>query len=416
MQIRVLNEGYSSQGESFYCIKAEGCYIYNNHNKQFIDMAMGGGTAILGHSHPAIQSELKQQLALGSLFTAPTPYAYEFAELLNRLTPQQKDFVFCSTGSEATMRAIRLAKAYNGKNKIAVFSGCWHGSHDFLLLEEDYRFPIESPQAVLKSAGSPHELLDHVVLLPYNHQAAFNIIKERADEISMAFVEPMQGSNPRDDVTLFLKELRTVCTDNDILLGFDEVITGARLGLGGGQEYFDITADIVTYGKTLGGGLPIGILSGKQEVMNTIRSNKPLFMGGTFSANPLSLIAGITTIKQLINTTNLYQSINEQSSRLRDSINQFCKKHSINAHMMGGASLSRLVFCKDTVKSRRERDEKEIEWKKQADFYQILKQHGVYIGGNRINFMSYKHSAKTVDKVIDAYQQSLMSWHIQGVI
>ncbi|WP_028862528.1 aspartate aminotransferase family protein [Psychromonas aquimarina] len=415
MTIQVLNEGYQNDLQGFYVSKAERCYLYDQDGKQYIDMAMAGGSAILGHAQPEIQQALQQQLSLGSLYTAPTPLAHEYANLLSQSVTPYQDFIFCSTGSEATMRAIRIAKAYTGKKKIAVFSGCWHGSHDFLLIEEDYQSPLDSPRAALKSAGTPVELLEHLLLLPYNHQAAVKLIKEHANDIAMVFIEPVQGSNPRDDISGFLHSLRNVCNENNILLGFDEVITGGRLAVGGGQSYFNITADIATYGKTLGGGLPIGIVAGKKDIMDCIR-NAPLFMGGTFSANPLSLTAGLTLINYLLNHPEIYQQINLAGQRLRQEINQFCQLHNINAHMMGVASLSRLVFCKRHIASRRERDTHEVSWDKQAEFYLLLKKRAVYIGGNRINFISSTHSSKVIDKVIKAYQECLFEWHQQGII
>jgi glutamate-1-semialdehyde 2,1-aminomutase len=416
MNVRVLNEGYSSPEKDFYVSQATECYLIDNKGQQYIDMAMAGGSAILGHTNKDIQQAIQQQLSLGSLFTSPTPLAHELAELLNKNHSQYQDFVFCSTGSEATMRAIRIAKAHNKKKKIAVFSGCWHGSHDFVLIEEDYKYDLQSPKPLLKSAGTPTELLKQLILLPYNHPAAIEKIRQQADDIAMVFIEPVQGSNPRDDIGAFLQQLRKVCTDNNILLGFDEVITGGRLGIGGGQAYFNVQADIATYGKTLGGGLPVGIVAGKSSIMQCIRSESPVFMGGTFSANPLSLTAGIAMYKTLATHPEIYQQINKASEKLRSTINTFCQKHQIQAHMMGVASLSRLVFCQQPIASRRERDIYEVPWHQQADFYLMLKKQGVHIGGNRINFMSAMHTDAIVEKVIHAYQVCLMAWHQQGIL
>jgi len=415
MSGKVLNEGYAGINSGFYINKAESCYIYDVNDKQYIDMAMAGGSALLGHAQPELQVALQQQLALGSLYTAPTPLAHDYANLLNEIIPQYQDFVFCSTGSEATMRAIRIAKAFNGKHKIAIFSGCWHGSHDLLLVEEDYNYPLDTPQAKLKSLGTPPELLEHLLLLPYNHKAALDLIKENSDQIAMVFIEPVQGSNPRSDIGSFLSELRVVCNEYSVLLGFDEVITGGRLALGGGQQYFGVEADISTYGKAFGGGLPIGIVAGKKQVMACIR-DQSLFMGGTFSANPLSMCAGLSLLKLLIKSPSVYTQLEKAGEYFRNVINSFCQENNINAHMMGVSSLSRLVFCKPLISSRRERDELEVAWVKQADFYQLLKDHGVYIGGNRINFLSSKHTPEVMNRVIEAYKTCLLIWHKQGVL
>lgn len=417
--INVLNEGYSSAFNEvdFHCTNADGSKIFDEDNNAYIDLSMGGGCCLLGHQPPFITTAITQQLMRGSIYTIPNKLTYQCAENLHAMMPWYSDFVFCSTGSEATLRALRIARAYNKKSKVAMFSGSWHGSHDFLLYEEDYDNESNEPSLKRKSSGMLDSLDEHVVLLPYNDPYAFEILDKFKTELSLVIIEPVQGSNPQSKIDEFLNQLREFCTHNKILLCFDEVITGARLALGGAQEYFNIKADLATYGKSIGGGLPLGIVAGTPEVMSTIKStHSPVFMGGTFSANPLSMAACLATTSYLINNKNCYLELEQSSNYLRSSINEFCINHSIKARLIGIGSFNRLIFTDVSIRSRKERDLLELEWSEQADFFSHLRRLGVYIGSNRIIYLSTAHSVNDIDKVILAFETALSLYHSKGFI
>ena len=407
MTIKILNEGYSSTDKTNYASRAIGSRLWDFHGRQFIDLAMAGGSAILGHSNETIRDAVYQQLASGSLFTHPTELAHEYSEVLAEDLGELSSVAFCSTGSEATMRAIRVARAATGRTKIGIFGGSWHGSHDLLLVEEDTTATPLKPTARLKSDGSPADILNQIVFLPYNKPEAFEIIADNAKDLAMVFIEPVQGSNPRDDIGGFLKGLRRICDTHNILLGFDEIITGGRLSISGGKDYFGITPDIATYGKIFGGGLPIGLLAGKDEVMDCVRSGDPVFLGGTFSANPLSLVAGMSALKLLRSSTAIYESLAFNANKIVMQVNSFCEAEAIPARMTGCCSMFRLLFTDRKVANRRERDERELAASLQSHFYKALRHNGISIGTNRINFLSIAHNAHDIEAIATAYQDTL---------
>ncbi len=413
---RVLNEGYGDPGSSLRIESASGVTITDTDGNTYIDTAMGGGTCILGHANPLVVEAVNKQMSEGSLFTVANPYAEDFAECLGQAIPGCDQFVFASTGSEATLRAIRLARAVTDKKKIAVFSGGWHGSHDQVLVEEDYSRGSDSTPAMMpKSAGIPDEVLENLVFLPYNSGAAFDLIRDNKDDLAAVIIEPAQGSNPRDDVEEFLRDLREVTQSSGVLLIFDEIITGFRLALGGAQERFGISADIVTYGKTLGGGLPIGVMSGTPDVLSYITTDHggeklPVFNGGTFSANPLTVAAGMAVVRYLTETRDVtYGRLEKAGETVRATLNDYCRSNGLPAQVIGIGSLFRIIFTDKPVRSRRDRDLMEIPYPAQRDFYAQLLSAGVHVGGNGINSLSLAHTDEDLDKICACYQEALSS-------
>jgi len=406
----VLNAGYEKS--ELHVSKAYGCFIEDCSGNSYIDTAMGAGTHILGHAHPLIVREIQEQVADGTLYILPSRYAYEVGELLSKAIPQFHSFVFCNSGTEATIRATRIARAYTGRKKIAMFSGGWHGGNDMLLFDEDYTSDENRPAPVFKSAGVPQEIMDMTIMLPYNSDAAFELIEQYGNELAMIIIEPSQGSNPRDDVGEFLRELRKVTAKHNILLCFDEIVTGFRVVLGGCQEYYGIKADITTYGKTLGAGLPVGLVAGTKEIMEVVKNNgheKPVFMGGTFSANPLIMRTARAILQYLIeNKETIYPHLNENGRYVRDTVNEFCVANQFAMRMTGIGSISRIIFTDKPIRSRRERDRYEIDDALQKLFYSYLRfEKGVHISGNRIIFLSAAHKKEQVEKIVRSIIEAL---------
>lgn len=305
------------------------------------------------------------------------------------------------------MRLVRIARAVTGKHKIGLFSGCWHGSWDGTLVEEDYRYS-NSPSGPVchpKSSGLPEGMLDSIVLLPYRDSAAINLIREHASELACVLIEPVQGSNPSAN-RCFLPKLHGLCRDLGVLLAFDEVVTGFRLGFGGGQGHFGVHGDLAAYGKILGGGLPVGMVAGTQPIMHEARG-RGVFYGGTFSANPMTIAAGLATLRYLVQHPETYDHLATAGSLLRSSINWDCQQHSLPAHMMGVGSISRLILAAERVNSRRERDLQELGTEAQQWFYTCVKAHGVWIGTNRIQFLSTQHGVSEIGKVAAALCKGL---------
>lgn len=413
---RVLNEGYTGSNSSLRIRSASGAKITDTEGNTYLDLAMAGGASILGHSNPLIVDAVNKQMINGSLYTVANPIAEDFAECLSRAILSCNQFIFSSTGSEATLRAIRLARAVTGKKKIAVFSGCWHGSHDQVLVEEDYSRGSENTPAMMpKSSGILDEVIENLLFLPYNTNKAFDLIQINKDNLAAVIIEPVQGSNPRDDIVGFLTDLRRVTLDTGVLLIFDEVITGFRLSLGGGQERFGISADIVTYGKSIGGGLPIGVMSATPHILSYLNAKEvgkklSFFNGGTFSANPLTMASGLAVVKYLIdNQEKAYGQLEKNGEKIRSNLNNFCRSNSLPAHVIGIGSIFRIIFTDKAVRSRRERDLYEASYTNQREFYNKLLSAGVHVGSNGINFISLAHTDENLDEICSSYQKALIS-------
>lgn len=394
-----------------FITKAKGCFLEDEKGNRYIDVTLGAGTHILGHVHPIIVEAIERQVKNGTLYILPNQHSYEVINFLSCAIGHFDSFVFCNSGTEATMRAVRIGRAYTGKKKIAMFGGGWHGGSDMLLFEEDYSSNENQPLAEFISAGTPKEIKDMVLMLPYNNEAAFELIEKHRDELAMVIIEPAQGSNPRDDVSEFLRKLRKLTLRHNILLCFDEIITGFRLALGGAQEYYGIEADISTYGKALGGGIPIGLVAGKKAIMDVIKGakeKKSVFMGGTFSGNPLAMSVAKTVLQYLIkNREVIYSYLNESGEYVKDAVNNFCITNQLSMRIIGVGSMMRMIFTDKYIRSRRERDKYEADYGFQDLFYRyLLFEKGVYMEKNRI-VLSMAHKKEHIEKVIQSFMESV---------
>lgn len=408
---RIYNDGYSRWPPD-YAARVEGCHIWDTTGRKYVDLAMGGGSTILGHGHREVAEAIRTQLIYGTVYTAPHAAVHVMGELLAMILPWFGGFVFCNSGSEAVMRLVRIARAVTGRHKIGLFSGCWHGSWDGTLVEEHYE-AVGCNGTVAKrfrSAGTTHDTLDSIVFLPYRDSAALSLIRENAADLACVLIEPVQGSNPSGDVgDPFLASLRRTTTDCGVLLAFDEVVTGFRLGLSGGQSYFGVRGDLASYGKILGGGLPVGMVAGTKAIMDEARA-RGVFFGGTFSANPLTIAAGLATLHYLVQHPETYDYLASAGNLLRSTVNQYCYEQALPAHMMGVHSISRLILSGHRVSSRRARDLKEPDAEAQRRFYADVKAWGVWIGTNRIQFLSTAHGVSEIGRVAAALCESLTAF------
>lgn len=398
----IYNEGYSPGPQPHHLVIASGCRVWDRDGSRgMIDLSMGCGSMILGHTHPVAVEEIRRQCNRGTIYTAPHAGTYALDNLLDKFIPWLPGRVWCNSGSEAIMRLVRIARAVTGKPKIGLFSGCWHGSWDGTLVEEDYEAKGCNGTVAkrLKSAGLPEGVCDSIVFLPYNDYAAMTLIREHVHELACVLIEPVQGSNPRDDVRPFLTGLRHTCSDSGVLLAMDEVVTGFRLAPGGGQAHFRVHADLAAYGKVLGGGLPVGMVAGTKAIMDEAR-RRGVFYGGTFSANPLTIAAGLATLKQL-RGGEVYSQLEAMGSLLRSNVNHACLERDLPVRMIGCNSISRLLLTTQPVRSRRERDQYEPALAAQDRFYATLRDRGLHIGTNRILFLSTAHGVAEVTKAAD---------------
>lgn len=411
---RLYNDGYK-ENNSVIMDSAKGPYMHDITGRKFVDIGMGAGSMILGHADQTLVDKISMQVSKGSIFVHPSQSAFELKEnILENLPKKFSGVIFSSSGSEATMRAIRLARASSGKNVIALFSGGWHGSHDIVLAADNYDTPENSPETIPLSAGIPKCLQDDVLMLPYNDQEAFNLIRQHANKLALVMIEPVQGSNPRMDILPFLTKLRKTCTENNVILTFDEIITGYRLHLGGATSCFGILPDMITYGKILGGGLPTGaVVFSKKIASEVFGKNKPVFFtGGTFSANPLTMVAGLEVLRAL--KTKDYKYINNLSERMRRSCNMFFDENEYPMKMIGCNSISRIIFTNKFIANRRARDLHELPSRTQEIFRKLMVLNGVLHPTNGIIFLSFSHEEKHVEQIIKAIKSSVRVMHQIG--
>ena len=254
---------------SIYIDSCDGGTMTDVDGNTYIDMTMGFGPCVLGHRPPAVAAALQAQLDKGWHFGIPNARQVELADLIEEASPCAEKVVFFNSGTEATLTAMRMARAFTGKTRIALFDGCYHGSHDYALIFVNPESGRDRPAPMRVGAGIPKAIEDETMLvLPYRNEAAFDLIREHKDDLAAVFLEPSQNSHPRLDNAEFLNGLKSVCEETGVLLGFDEVVTGFRIAYGGLQEYYGITPDFATYGKAIAAGLPIGAVAGRRDIMN----------------------------------------------------------------------------------------------------------------------------------------------------
>lgn len=360
---------------------ANKCYITNKKGYKLIDTTMGSGAQIIGHNNSLIK-KIGKQIKKGTIYTIPNNHTNKVNSYLKQINPDfYKKYIFCNSGTEANMRAIRLARAYTGKDLIGRFHGGWHGGLDGFLNEHS------------SNKGIPLAINNLFKVLPYNDDSCFDMI---TSDMAAIIIEPVQGSNPRSDIKKFLQKLKNHCTKKGVLLIFDEIMTGFRLSKNGGAGIFNIRPDIVTYGKVLGGGFPIGAVGGKKEIMKT----KNVFYGGTFSANPLSMYAAKLILKTIIDKKHInYEYLDSIGILFRSKLNKFFIKNNKKIRVIGCGPINRIIFTDKPIKNRKERDKFEIKGKQEL-FFSKLKNEGIFVNTNGLFHFSMSHTPKIIKKII----------------
>jgi glutamate-1-semialdehyde 2,1-aminomutase len=301
-------------GTPLFFKHAEGAYVVDEDDKRYVDYVGSWGPMILGHSHPAVLDAVREQLQHGLSFGAPTAMETEMADLVCSLVPSMEMVRMTSSGTEATMSAIRLARGYTGRDNIIKFEGCYHGHSDSLLVKAGSG---ALTQGVPSSAGVPADFAKHTLTLPFNDIAAVEkMLTELGSSVACIIVEPVAGNmNCVPPVSGFLEGLRQLCDQHGVVLIFDEVMTGFRVALGGAQAHYGVKPDITTFGKIIGGGMPVGCFGGKREIMEVIAPMGPVYQAGTLSGNPLAMAAGLTTLK-LLNRPGFHAELTDYTARM----------------------------------------------------------------------------------------------------
>jgi glutamate-1-semialdehyde 2,1-aminomutase len=394
-----------------YLASGRGATVTDIDGKTYIDCNLGFGPLILGHGHPAVLKALHDQVDRGVLFGPPNEAEAELASLLVDNVPGAQKVVFTSSGTEATLGALRLARAVTGRQKVAKFEGGWHGVHDFLFHSYgSFAGPPAQARAIPDTAGIADAARDGVTVLPFNDDAAFERVTAEAKDLACVIVEPVQGGGGAVPAQPeFLRQLRELCTELGILLILDEVITGFRLGASGGAGYYEIEPDLVTLGKVVGGGMNVGALCGPARYMDlTIagEGRKPVSMGGTHSANPMTMAAGRAQLEVLLgNPGETYGPLNRLGERLRSGLTAVLAESHVTGWVTGLGSLWGLHFTERPPSNIRDQAQANVAASRALAAYLLLE--GILVSAPmHLAFLSTAHTDADVDAVIDAHRRA----------
>ena len=393
----------------FFTSRAKGSYIYDIDGNKYIDYCLAYGPLLLGHAHPKIINNVRNQLDNGTIFGTPTQVEVELAEKIINLIPCAEMIRLVNTGTEATMHAIRAARGYTQKDKIVKFEGCYHGAHDTVLVKAGSGATTFGAPT---SLGIPENTIKNTIVLPFNNTDVFEkVIKQNKDDIAAVIIEPVIGNAgvilPKER---YLKDIRKITEEEGIILIFDEVITGFRLALGGAQEYYRIIPDIVTLGKIMGGGFPIAAYGGKKEIFELISPLGKIYQASTFAGNPVSVIAGLTVLNILFENRNrIYRSLEELQKKIRKGLHDIIEDLKISGQINSIASMFQIFFTDQPVLdyiSAKSSD------KSKFMKYQLeLLKKGVFIPPSPFEtcFISTAHSEEDINKTIEIMESAIKS-------
>ena len=388
----------------FYVARGEGPYIWTVEGHRLIDYCMAFGPLILGHRPRPVEEAVKRVLEQGWLFGIPTELEVEYGETIRKYYSTIEMLRIVNTGTEATMNAIRLARGYTGRKYIVKFNGCYHGAHDYTLVKAGSG---AATWGVPTSAGILEDVAKYTIVLPYNDVHALeDTFKRMGDQIAAVIVEPVAGNFGLIIPDLdFLKALRQLCDEHSSLLIFDEVITGFRLALGGAQEHFGVKADLTTLGKIAGGGFPIGIFGGREEIMKLVTPLGPVYNAGTFNAHPASLAAGLATIREL-EKRYPYEVANRAAARIARAIEDIAERLGFDVVVKQIASMFQLYFKKGDVKNAD--DVRQADEKLYLKLHELCLRRGLYLTPSQyeVNFTSAAHVDDVVDRTIAILEEA----------
>jgi glutamate-1-semialdehyde 2,1-aminomutase len=406
---KILPGGVSSpvraiKPHPFYTKKANGSKITDIDGNEYIDYVMGYGPLLLGHNHPSIKEAVTRQLDDGWLYGTPTQLEVALAKEIIELYASIDMVRFVSTGTEATMGALRAARGFTGKNKIIKIEGGFHGAHDAVLVKAGSgATTLGTPD----SAGVPKDFTKNTLQVPYNDIGAMTeAIKAYEDDVAAVIMEPVLGNiGPILPKEGYLKEVRALTNENDVVLIFDEVITGFRLAMGGAQEYYGITPDMTTLGKILGGGFNIGVIGGNREIMEIISPAGPVYQAGTFNGSPVSMTAGLAVISTL-KKEKVHDRVNNAGDLLRSGLSDIIDDLGQDYSVSGIGSMFK-VFFGDMPYNYQEA--LKCDTNKFNAFFKKMLNDGIFLPPSQFetNFLSFAHSKNDIEKTIEAYQRNL---------
>ena len=395
-------------GDPIFFKRGHGAYLFDEDDKQYIDYVGSWGPLIVGHAHPEVLAAVKEVMQSGLSFGAPTELEIKMAEKVCQLVPSMDQVRMVSSGTEATMSAIRLARGHTGRDKIVKFEGCYHGHADSLLVKAGSG---ALTLGVPTSPGVPVDLAQHTITLQYNDaDMVRDTFKEMGDHIACVIVEPVAGNmNCVPPVPGFLEALREVCDQHGSVLIFDEVMTGFRVALGGAQQLFDVKPDLTTLGKVIGGGMPVGAFGGKLEIMEKIAPTGPVYQAGTLSGNPVAMAAGLKTL-ELISEPSFFTRLSDATQHLTKGIKEKADSAGIplTTNTVGGMFG---VFFSEEEKITNFAQVSECDIERFKTFYHGMLENGVYMAPSayEAGFVSSAHTSDDIEDTIAAAEKVFAS-------
>nr|WP_198543707.1 glutamate-1-semialdehyde 2,1-aminomutase [Petroclostridium xylanilyticum] len=386
--------------------RAKGSKIYDEDGNEYIDYVGSWGPMILGHAHERVLEAIKNAAENGTSFGAPTELEVKLAQIICELVPSVEMVRMVNSGTEATMSAIRLARGYTGRNKIIKFEGCYHGHSDSLLIKAGsgaLTFGIPD------SPGVPADFAKHTLSASYNDLGEVKeLFKKYGEDIAAVIVEPVAGNMgvvvPEKD---FLFGLREITTQYGALLIFDEVMTGFRVSLHCAQGLYNITPDLTTFGKIIGGGLPVGAYGGRREIMEKISPIGPVYQAGTLSGNPIAMAAGLETLTILKNNPGIYEDLETKSAKLEDGLKSNVQKLGIPMFFNRVGSMLCMFFTREFVRDYKSATTSNTH--KFAQYFRKMLESGIYIAPSQYEaiFISNAHTMEDIEKTIESSYHAL---------
>lgn len=390
----------------FFVKKAKGSVMWDVDGNHYLDYCNAYGALLLGHRRKEIISDVSKQMDKGTLYCAPTEIEVNLSELISGNFPSMEKVRLVNTGSEATMTAIRLARGFTKKKKIIKFEGCYHGAHDYVLVKAGSGAAhIGMPV----SEGSLDEVSKNTLVVQYNNSEELQSILEKEDDVSAVIVEPVLANMglvlPQKN---FLNDLRKITLEKNIVLIFDEVVTGFRMSPGGAQKYYSIKPDITTLGKALGNGFPIAAVGGKGEIMDMLSPEGKVYQASTYAGNPISVSAGISSVKTMNKLkSKLYPRLEKNCTKLVSAIHDLASDMKIPHEINSISSMFQIFFTGEPVVDYS--SAKKSDMAKFKKLFEALLQNGIFIAPSQFEtvFLSYAHSKDDITETISAYEKAL---------
>ena len=395
-------------GDPVFFNHAKGSYVYDEDNNQYIDYVGSWGPMIIGHAHDDVLKSVQATMQNGLSFGAPTEIETQMADKVCELVPSMDMVRMVSSGTEATMSALRLARGYTGRDKIVKFEGCYHGHSDSLLVKAGSG---ALTLGVPTSPGVPASLAELTITLSYNNiEEVKKTFAEIGEQIACIIVEPVAGNmNCIPPVPGFLEGLREVCDEYGSVLILDEVMTGFRVSLGGAQGYYNIKPDLTTLGKVIGGGMPVGAFGGKREIMEHIAPLGPVYQAGTLSGNPVAMAAGLTTLN-IISQPGFYETLSKQTEKLVKGLEERAAKTNIPLTTNQAGAMFGFFFTEDKNISTFEQVSA-CDAERFKKFYHGMLNQGIYLAPSsyETGFVSSAHSDEDIKKTLDAAEKVFLT-------